>query len=167
MRERTVTISALSKTYSVTGWRVGWAVAAEPLMRGVRAAHDFMTVAAPTPLQIAGVTALGLPSSYYEQARAAYAERRTLMMRTLDEAGFAASAPEGAYYVMADVTPLGFDNDMKAAAWLVEKIGVGTVPGSSFFSDPKLGAHLLRFAFCKKLETLDAAAERLVQIGHG
>jgi aspartate/methionine/tyrosine aminotransferase len=166
MRERTVTISALSKTYSVTGWRVGWAVAAEPLMQGVRAAHDFMTVAAPTPLQIAGVTALGLPSGYYEQARAAYAERRTLIMRTLDEAGFAASEPEGAYYVMADVTPLGFDDDMAAARWLVEEVGVGTVPGSSFFSDPKLGAHLLRFAFCKKLETLEAAAERLVQIGH-
>ena len=166
MRERTVTISALSKTYSVTGWRVGWAVAAEPLMQGVRSAHDFMTVAAPTPLQIAGVTALGLPSSYYERARAEYAERRTLMMRVLDEAGFAATAPDGAYYVMADVTPLGFDDDVTAAAWLVRDIGVGTVPGSSFFSDPKLGAHLLRFAFCKKLETLEAAAERLVQIGH-
>ncbi|HEX6131728.1 MAG TPA: aminotransferase class I/II-fold pyridoxal phosphate-dependent enzyme [Actinomycetota bacterium] len=162
MRERTVTISALSKTFSVTGWRVGWAIAPEPLLRGIRATHDFLTVGAPTPLQHAGVTALALPDEVLERTAAAYAERRALMLRILAEAGFAATAPEGAYYVMADVTPLGFDDDVAAARHLVEEAGVAAVPGSSFFSRPELGAHLLRFAFCKRLETLEVAGERLL-----
>ncbi len=161
MRERTVTISALSKTYSVTGWRVGWAVAPEPLMRGIRATHDFLTVAAPTPLQVAGVEALGLPRSLLAASAAEYAERRERMLRILAEAGFAARPPDGAYYVMADVASLGFEDDVAAARYLVEVAGVAAVPGSSFFSKPALGAHLLRFAFCKRLETLDAARERL------
>jgi aminotransferase len=161
MRDRTVTISALSKTYSVTGWRVGWAIAPEPLMRGIRATHDFLTVAAPTPLQIAGIEALGLPRSLRERTAAEYAERRALMLAILAEAGFAAHPPQGAYYVMADVTSLGFDDDVAAARYLVEVAGVAAVPGSSFYSRPELGAHLLRFAFCKRLETLEAAAERL------
>ncbi|MGE5226936.1 MAG: aminotransferase class I/II-fold pyridoxal phosphate-dependent enzyme [Planctomycetaceae bacterium] len=161
MRERTVTISALSKTYSVTGWRVGWAVAPEPLMRGIRATHDFLTVAAPTPLQVAGIEALGLPRSVLAASAAAYAERRERMLEILAEAGFTARAPEGAYYVMADVSSLGFSDDVAAARYLVEVAGVASVPGSSFFSRPELGAHLLRFAFCKRLETLDAARERL------
>ncbi len=161
MRDRTVTISALSKTYSVTGWRVGWAIASEPLMRGIRATHDFLTVAAPTPLQVAGIEALGLPRSILERTAEEYAERRALMMTILAEAGFAATAPEGAYYAMADVTSLGFDDDVEAARYLVEVAGVAAVPGSSFVSRPELGAHLLRFAFCKKLETLEAAGERL------
>ncbi len=160
MGDRTVTISALSKTYSVTGWRVGWAIASEPLMRGIRATHDFLTVAAPTPLQVAGITALGLPSAYYEEMRRDYAERRELMMSILADVGLAAAPPEGAYYVMADVTPLGFTDDMDAALALVEQ-GVATVPGSAFFSVPQLGHHLLRFAFCKKLETLRVAGDRL------
>jgi aminotransferase len=161
MHDRTVTISALSKTYSVTGWRVGWAIAPEPLMRGIRATHDFLTVAAPTPLQVAGVAALELPRTILQRTAAEYAERRALMLEILAEAGFAAVAPEGAYYVMADVTNLGFDDDVAAARYLVEVAGVAAVPGSSFFSRPGLGAHLLRFAFCKRLETLEAAAERL------
>jgi len=160
MRDRTVTISALSKTYSVTGWRVGWAIAPEPLMRGIRPTHDFLTVAAPTPLQIAGVTALEMPPAYYEEIGREYAERRALMMSILHEVGLAAHSPEGAYYVMADVTPLGFADDTEAAMSLV-KAGVATVPGSSFFSSPELGHHLLRFAFCKRLETLREAGERL------
>jgi aminotransferase len=161
MAERTVTISALSKTYAVTGWRVGWAIAAPPLMAGIRSTHDFLTVAAATPLQLAGVAALGLPAGYYEQIRLEYHERRDTMLRILDEAGFAADPPAGAYYVMADVSSLGFDDDVSAARHLVEEVGIAAVPGSSFFSEPSLGAHLLRFAFPKKLETLEEAGRRL------
>jgi aspartate/methionine/tyrosine aminotransferase len=160
MRDRTVTISALSKTYSVTGWRVGWAIASEPLMRGIRSTHDFLTVAAPTPFQVAGVAALGLPREVLERNAAAYAERRALLLDILSSAGFDAIAPEGAYYVMADVGPLGFADDMAVSRHLIEEIGIAAVPGSSFFSDPALGRHLLRFAFCKRLETLEAAGER-------
>jgi aminotransferase len=162
MAERTVTISALSKTYSVTGWRVGWAVSSEALIAGIRSTHDFLTVAAPAPLQIAGVAALGLPDDYYEVMRAEYAERRDVMMRVLEEVGFAAEVPQGAYYVMADVTPMGLEDDVAIARHLVERARVATVPGSSFFSRPELGRHLVRFAFCKRLETLEAAGERLI-----
>ena len=161
MEDRTVTISALSKTYSVTGWRVGWAVAAPALMDGIRPVHDFLTVAAAAPLQIAGIAALALPGDYYVTQRAEYDERRTTMMRILDETGFVARPPAGAYYVMADISHLGYVDDVAAATSLVEGIGVATVPGSSFFADPANGGHLLRFAFCKKLETLEAAGERL------
>jgi aspartate/methionine/tyrosine aminotransferase len=161
MEDRTVTISALSKTYSVTGWRVGWAVAAPALMDGIRPVHDFLTVAAPAPLQIAGITALNLPDSYYSDTVAAYDERRATMMRILDDSGFVARPPAGAYYVMADISHLAYEDDVIAARDLVERIGVATVPGSSFFSNPADGAHLLRFAFCKQLETLEAAGERL------
>jgi aminotransferase len=162
MAERTVTISALSKTYSVTGWRVGWAVSSEPLMAGIRSTHDFLTVAAAAPLQIAGIAALGLPDDYYEVMRKEYAERRDVMMRVLDEVGFAADVPQGAYYVMADISFLGLDDDVATAQHLVEHARVASVPGSSFFSRPELGRHLVRFAFCKRLETLEAAGERLL-----
>ena len=162
MAERTVTISALSKSYSVTGWRVGWAVSSEVLMAGIRSTHDFLTVAAAAPLQIAGIAALGLPDDYYEVMRKEYAERRDVMMRVLDEVGFAAEVPQGAYYVMADVTPMGLEDDVATAQHLVERARVATVPGSSFFSRPELGRHLVRFAFCKRLETLEAAGERLI-----
>jgi aspartate/methionine/tyrosine aminotransferase len=162
MRERTVTISALSKTYSVTGWRVGWAIAAAPLMAGIRPVHDFLTVAAATPLQVAGITALGLGPAYYEGIRAEYAQRRDVMLRVLTGAGFeVASPPAGAYYVMADCSHLGLGDDVATARHLVEHVGVAAVPGSSFVADPADGAHLLRFAFCKRVETLEAAGERL------
>jgi aspartate/methionine/tyrosine aminotransferase len=164
MRDRTVTIGALSKTYAVTGWRVGWALAAPPLMAGIRATHDFLTVAAATPLQMAGVVALGLPASYYERMRADYQARRDVMLRVLRDAGLAADVPQGAYYVMADISSLGQANDVAAARWLVEDVGVAAVPGSSFFSRPDLGSHLLRFAFPKKLETLEEAGRRLLGI---
>jgi aspartate/methionine/tyrosine aminotransferase len=161
MQDRTVTIGALSKTYSVTGWRVGWALAPRPLMDGIRKVHDFLTVAAATPLQVAGVTALELPASYYDETVAAYTERRDVIMDTLDACGFRASAPKGAYYVMADVSHLGLGDDVATARHLVEEVGVAAVPGSSFFSRPADGAHLLRFAFCKRIETLQTAGERL------
>ena len=161
MAERTITISALSKTYSVTGWRVGWAVAAAPLMAGIRPVHDFLTVAAAALLQVAGITALQLPPSYFERMRAAYAERRDVMLRVLAESGFeVASPPQGAYYVMADCSHLGLGDDVSTARHL-EYVGVAAVPGSSFVSDPADGAHLLRFAFCKRVETLEAAGKRL------
>ncbi|MGH2595987.1 MAG: pyridoxal phosphate-dependent aminotransferase [Actinomycetota bacterium] len=161
MEDRTVTISALSKTYAVTGWRVGWAIAAPALMDGIRAVHDFLTVAAPAPLQVAGIAALGLPGGYYATVVREYYERRGTMMRILEETGFVAQPPAGAYYVMADISHLKYADDVAAAHDLVERVGVATVPGSSFFSDPSNGAHLLRFAFCKKLETLEAAGDRL------
>ena len=162
MAERTITISALSKTYSVTGWRVGWAIAAPALMAGIKPVHDFLTVAAAAPLQVAGITALGLPASYYEQMRADYAERRDVILRMLGECGFEIpSPPAGAYYVMADCSHLGLGGDVATARHLVEKVGVAVVPGSSFVEDPADGAHLLRFAFCKEVETLEAAGERL------
>jgi aminotransferase len=162
MAERTITISALSKTYSVTGWRVGWAIAAAPLMAGIRPVHDFLTVAAAAPLQVAGVTALQLPPSYFERMRADYVERRDVMLRVLAESGFEiASPPSGAYYVMADCSHLGVGDDAATARHLVEQVGVAAVPGSSFVSDPADGAHLLRFAFCKRVETLEAAGKRL------
>jgi aminotransferase len=161
MEDRTITISALSKTYAVTGWRVGWAVARRPLMAGIRSVHDFLTVAAATPLQLAGVEALSLPDAYYDRIRAEYADRRAAMLRALGETGFEAVPPEGAYYVMADVSHLGLGDDVPAARHLVEHEGVAVVPGSSFYSRPDLGRHLVRFAFCKRLETIEAAAERL------
>ncbi len=161
MEDRTVTISALSKTYSVTGWRVGWTVATPVLTNAIRTVHDFLTVAAPAPLQVAGITALNLPDGYYAEVLGDYIERRSTLMRILADVGFEASPPRGAYYVMADISRLGYADDVAAAHDLVERIGVGTVPGSSFFSEPKLGAHLLRFTFCKKLATLEAAGERL------
>jgi aminotransferase len=164
MRERTVTVSALSKTYSVTGWRVGWAIADRRLMDAIRATHDFMTVGAATPLQHAGVTALGLGEAYFASMRADYVERRAVMMQVLEQAGFDAIRPQGAYYVMADVSPLGFADDTEAAMHLVREVGVAAVPGSSFFSRAEIGKHLLRFAFCKRLETLRQAGERLAKL---
>jgi aminotransferase len=161
MEDRTVTISALSKTYAVTGWRVGWAVARRSLMAGIRSVHDFLTVAAAAPLQLAGVAALSLPDAYYERIRVEYADRRASMMKVLAETGFEAVPPAGAYYVMADVSHLGLGDDVATARHLVEREGVAVVPGSSFYSRPDLGRHLVRFAFCKRLETLEAAAERL------
>ena len=130
-------------------------------MAGIRATHDFLTVAAATPLQLAGAAAMELPASYYEDTRREYAERRDVMMRVLVEAGFTAQTPQGAYYVMADVSSLGFDDDVAAARHLVSEVGVAAVPGSSFFSRPELGAHLVRFAFPKQLATLEEAGRRL------
>jgi aminotransferase len=161
MEDRTVTISALSKTYAVTGWRVGWAIAPEGLMRGIRTVHDFLTVGAPTPLQHAGAVALALPDGYYEQMRAGYEARRELMMRVLAESGFEARPPAGAYYVMAGFAGLSDLDDVAFAERMAREIGVAVVPGSSFFSRPELGRDVVRFSFCKRLETLEEAGRRM------
>jgi aspartate/methionine/tyrosine aminotransferase len=161
MSERTVTINALSKTYSVTGWRVGWAVAPAEIADGIRKVHDFLTVGAPAPLQEAGAVALGLPASYYEGLAEGYRARRDRLMPALVEAGFRCFRPRGAYYVMTDISGFGFADDLAFARHLVKEVGVAAVPGSSFYRDSRDGAQQVRFAFCKRNETLDAASERL------
>ena len=161
MADRTVTINALSKTYSVTGWRVGWTIASAKLTAGIRKVHDFLTVGAAAPLQEAGATALRLPDGYYAQLAADYRDRRDLLVSGLAGAGFQCAAPRGAYYVLADATALGCRDDTAFVRRLIETAGVGAVPGSSFFSRPELGRTLVRFAFPKRLETLREAVERL------
>ena len=161
MRDRTVTINGMSKTYSVTGWRVGWAVAPEKITNAIRKVHDFLTVGAPAPLQEAGAAALSLPAEYYAKLAEGYRTRRDHLIPALEEAGFKCFRPSGAYYVMTDISKFGFEDDVSFTKYLVKEIGVAAVPGSSFYRDAKDGARQVRFAFCKKLETLDAAAERL------
>ncbi len=161
MRERTVTINGMSKTYSVTGWRVGWAVAPEKITNAIRKVHDFLTVGAPAPLQEAGAAALSLPAAYYARLAEGYRVRRDHLMPVLTDAGFKCFRPRGAYYVMTDISAFGYDDDVSFAKYLVQEIGVATVPGSSFYRDPRDGARQVRFAFCKKRETLDEAARRL------
>jgi len=161
MRERTVTINGLSKTYSVTGWRVGWAVAAPEITNAIRKVHDFLTVGAPAPLQDAGAAALALPSSYYQQLAEGYRVRRDRLISMLVEAGFRCFRPQGAYYVMTDVSGFGFADDVAFTQYLVKEIGVAAVPGSSFYHHPRNGAHQVRFTFCKRDATLEEAAKRL------
>ncbi len=164
MRERTVAINSLSKTYSVTGWRVGWVTAPAHLTAGIRKVHDFLTVGAAAPLQAAGTVAMSLPDTYYRGLADAYGERRDLLVEALAAAGFRASVPDGAYYVMTDIAALTDEADVAFARRLVVDPGVAAVPGSSFYSRPELGRTKLRFAFPKRPETLTAAAERLRQL---
>jgi aspartate/methionine/tyrosine aminotransferase len=161
MRERTITLNGLSKSYSVTGWRVGWAVAPPAITNAIRKVHDFLTVGAPAPLQEAGATALSLPATYYRDLAEKYRTRRDHLIPALEKAGFRCYRPRGAYYVMTDISAFGFANDVEFASYLVKEIGIACVPGSSFYKHPKDGSQQVRFAFCKKPETLDAAAERL------
>jgi len=164
MRDRTVTINGMSKTYSVTGWRVGWAVAPEKITNAIRKVHDFLNVGAPAPLQEAGAAALSLPSGYYAKLAEGYRGRRDHLMPALASAGFRCFRPRGAYYVMTDISAFGYSDDVSFAKYLVREIGVACVPGSSFYRDPRDGAKQVRFAFCKKPETLDEAARRLSQL---
>jgi len=164
MHERTITINGMSKTYSVTGWRVGWAVAPPALTNAIRKVHDFLTVGAPAPLQEAGATALSFPDSYYEGLAAAYRARRDRLLPALRQAGFKTFVPRGAYYIMTDIGAFDFADDVSFARHLVKDIGVASVPGSSFYSRQELGARQVRFAFCKTDATLDEAARRLLDL---
>jgi aminotransferase len=165
MAERTVSIHSMSKSYSVTGWRIGWTIAPADLSLGIRRVHDFLTVGAAAPLQAAAVVALEFAPAYYETLVADYRARRDLLLPALRTAGFRASDPAGAYYVMTDIRDLTDEDDVTFARRLIREPGVAGVPGSSFFSRPGLGRTKLRFAFPKRLETLAAAAERLSRIG--
>lgn len=161
MADRTITISGMSKTYSITGWRLAYALAAPALTGAIRQVHDFLTVCAPHPLQEAGALAMGLPAAFYAELRASYARKRATLFQALSAAGFRCRQPRGAYYIMAEVADMGFANDVAAADFLLDTGGIAAVPGSSFFSRPELGRHLLRFTFSKSEETLRRAAERL------
>jgi aminotransferase len=165
MADRTVSIHSMSKSYSVTGWRIGWTIAAPDLTIGIRRVHDFLTVGAAAPLQAAAVVALRFPPAYYTDLVDGYRERRDRLLPALRTAGFRVSDPTGAYYVMTDISDLTDEDDVTFAMRLIRDPGIAAVPGSSFFSRPELGRSKLRFAFPKRLETLDAAAERLARIG--
>jgi aspartate/methionine/tyrosine aminotransferase len=164
MRARTIVINGMSKTYSVTGWRVGWAIAPPEATESIRKVHDFLTVGAAAPLQQAGAIALKSPQSYYDQLGAGYATRRERLLKILEQAGFIVFKPRGAYYIMTDISHFGFPDDIAFAKFLVEKIGVAVVPGSSFYNDARDGASQVRFTFCKKESTLAAAEARLSQL---
>jgi aminotransferase len=164
MAGRTVTISGLSKTFSVTGWRLGYCIAPDGVTQGIRKAHDFLTVGAPHPLQIAGAAAMALPNTYYDRLREDYRRRRDIFLPYLTEAGFSFHAPEGAYYVMTETTGLGSPDDTEFVRWMIREIGVSAVPGSSFYSPRERGRGKVRFMFAKRDETLHQAGERLLKL---
>src|SRR5246127_2555891 len=170
MRERTIVINGMSKTYSVTGWRVGWALAPPEASQAIRKVHDFLTVGAAAPLQQAGASALRWPQAYYENLAATYGKKRERLLKILQDTGFRVYKPRGAYYIMTDISRFDFpvddprfasgSRDVAFAKYLVQEIGVACVPGSSFYNDAQDGASQVRFTFCKKEETLAAAEER-------
>ena len=164
MDERTITINGISKTYSVTGWRVGWAIAPAALTDAIRKVHDFLTVGAPAPLQEAAAVGLSLPQTYYVEMAQRYRRRRDRLYTALSEAGFKAYLPKGAYYMMTDISSFGFADDLAFTQYLVKDVGIAAVPGSSFYSQPAEGARQVRFAFCKKDATLEEAAQRLLRV---
>jgi aspartate/methionine/tyrosine aminotransferase len=164
MRSRTVVVNSMSKTYSVTGWRVGYCIAPPEITNGIRKVHDFLTVGAAHPLQSAGAYALSLPGEYYEKLEAEYRARRDVLLPVLEENGFKTFVPDGAYYIMTDISEFGFPNDVEFTKHLIREIGVACVPGSSFYSVSQHGKQQVRFCFCKKDETLERAAERLTKL---
>jgi aspartate/methionine/tyrosine aminotransferase len=164
MADRTVTISGLSKTYSVTGWRIGWAIAPPSLSEGIRKMHDFLTVAAPTPLQHAGAAALNMSDGYYRSMAAEYQRLRDRLVVALEACGFVCYQPRGAYYLMTDASGFGFANDVEFSRFLVREIGVATIPGSSFYADPRHGSALVRFCFSKREATIREAESRLTRL---
>jgi aminotransferase len=174
MRDRTIVINGMSKTYSVTGWRVGWALAPPEATQAIRKVHDFLTVGAAAPLQQAGASALRSPQAYYDHLAATYLEKRERLLKILDRAGFTVFKPRGAYYIMTDISRFEFpyadprfaseSKDVAFAKYLVEEIGVACVPGSSFYNNPQDGGSQVRFTFCKKEETFAAAEGRFATL---
>lgn len=164
MWDRTVTVSSLGKSFSMTGWKIGWAVAPEPLTAGVRAAHQFLTFATATPLQHGAAAALAAPESYYDELLALYRRKRDLLAEGLDRVGFDVFVPEGTYFILADHRPFGFADDVAFARHLTTDIGVAAIPPSAFYHQPEDGSDLIRFAFCKGDETLRKAVERLTRL---
>jgi aspartate/methionine/tyrosine aminotransferase len=167
MWERTVTLSSVGQTYSLTGWKVGWAIAAAPLSRAVRAAHQFLTFTTPTPVQYGAAAALRAPGSFYEDLRSSYRERRDLLVAGLEAAGLRPFAPDGTYFVMADHTAFGFPDDRSFCPHLIEEAGVAAIPPSAFYHSAADGADMVRFAFCKETPTLVEAVERLARLRPG
>src|SRR3954471_9574678 len=164
MSDRTITINGLSKTYSVTGWRVGWTISPASVTGAIRKVHDFLTVGAPAPLQAAGAVALGLPDEYYTKMAAGYQRRRDVLLAILEKHHFTCYKPQGAYYIMTDISTFGFRDDVEFVKYLIKDIGVAGVPGSSFYKDQSKGRTQLRFCYCKKDATLLAADERLAKL---
>ncbi len=164
LRDHAVLVNSMSKTYSVTGWRVGWVLASPDITDSIRKVHDFVTVGAAAPLQQAGVTALAMPDSYYEKLNLEYTAKRDRMLGILENAGFRCFKPSGAYYIMTDISGFGFENDTAFVHHMIKTAGVAAVPGSSFFSDPREGSQFVRFCFCKKDATLDEAERRLQKL---
>ncbi|HET7392906.1 MAG TPA: aminotransferase class I/II-fold pyridoxal phosphate-dependent enzyme, partial [Candidatus Binatia bacterium] len=170
MAGRTVTISSLGKTFSVTGWKIGWAIGPADLVNAINRAHQFITFAVASPLQAAAALALSLPIKYFEELQASYQSKRNRMLEVLEQAGFRVLKPQGSYFIMADwraIGPRQVNDDVQFARWLITEIGVACIPPSAFYqeSDKELGRYLARFAICKKDETLAAAAERLARLG--
>lgn len=169
MRERTVTLSSLGKSFSLTGWKIGWAIASPELTAGIRAAHQFLTFATATPLQHGAIAALRAPASYYQELSASYEAKRTLLVEGLRRVGFEVYPPEGpqgSYFVIADHTPFGLADDVAFTKHLIEQIGVACIPNSAFYHDPADGKALVRFAFCKTEQTLREALKRMQKLRH-
>jgi len=164
MRSRTVVVNSMSKTYSVTGWRVGYCIAPPEITGAIRKVHDFLTVGAAAPLQSAGAYALSLPAEYYDKLQTEYRARRDVLLPVLEQSGFSTFVPDGAYYIMTDISAFGFPNDVEFTRHLIREIGVACVPGSSFYRESTSGQQQVRFCFCKSDETLNRAAERLSKL---
>jgi aspartate/methionine/tyrosine aminotransferase len=162
MRHRTVLVNSMSKTFAVTGWRVGWVLAAPDLSDSIRKVHDFLTVGAAAPLQEASAFALTFGSDYYRHVAEEYTKRRDLILQILASAGFLCYPPRGAYYVITDISGFGFTDDVSFIRHLIENVGVAAVPGSSFYNDASTANQQIRFCFCKKYETLEEAGKKLL-----
>lgn len=164
MADRCISISGLSKTFSVTGWRLGYCIASPEITASIRKVHDFVTVGAAAPLQEAGAKALKFEDAYYHELSSMYLAKRDRLLEGLKRAGFECITPQGAYYIMTNISSFGFANDVEFVRHLIQDIGVAAVPGSSFYSHPELGSQQVRFCFCKKEETLDAAINQLEKL---